>query len=515
MFGKIIFSILLVFTNGILLYAQDTLYVAKSGEVIFKWPVSDIDSITFVNSLNKDIIDKIALDKNFTLFYKALQATGYADKIRETPVDDTSYIPKVNHPYKIDIYSIIPKQRKFGFTIFMESDKTLANYKDCPLCPNGIKTFQDLEKLAEYMYSGSYNGIYYEKIFITDPKDKRHHLNRYIAYHCLDRSLSVNNLIDNFDTPNQIPEYDHYEFLETMLENSLIKIKKDRRLNLTNLFNMYNDADSSTAVRLKENTGTICRNGYYYELDKPLAFTKVVSSIISENRIRMDLSSLFKEFASNNIRGSNPTGNDLLTSENTFELPGKYCERIVMSDLTMLSYNNANMRFEYFEGDWFVVNGNFDISITMPKLPPGIYEVRLGFHQSSWDAITQIYWNDIPCGDPIDFSVYAFSRGWRSPGSEPNDPFGYKNDSLLRTTGFMKGPSSFRACYYGEHDDLPSNSRMSQYSLRKIIGTYTFTDTSTHKLRLALAKQVLNKTALHIDYIEFVPVDMIENEGID
>jgi len=499
------------------LQAQDSLYVMKGGYIEFRHALSDIDSLSFVNSFNPNLLERLARDKRFSLFNQALLATGYADLIANTPKQDTTYDYR-NCPWTVKTYNMkeeIPLKRWFGYTLLMESDSILANYKDCPLCPNGIHNLNDLELLAEYWYSAEYQGLYSNGIKIADRKDSANYLNRYIAYHILDSKLFLSRFINDFDTPNQIKTFDLDEYKSPLLKNSLLQVKKVRTTAQTNLLNSSDPMDLTTAVHF---TGTTLfgYNGFGFGIDKPLVFSRKVYEYLSSIRLRMDVASFFKEFATNNLRGNNPTAVNEVGKAHRYIIPPGYCDNMSFTAATRMSYIGANGIFEDYEGDEFYVEGKYDFTITTLPIPAGTYEIRFGYQPSSWRGGAQMYLDSSPCGPPVNFALLATSSsiGWVSPGSNMNDPLGYANDTLLRSRGYMKGPSSFK-CTIGLYYDPTKTARQSNMTLRKIVGTYTFPEPRTHTLRIQSTGSASGDVQFMLDYLEFVPVSLLKNEGVD
>lgn len=499
------------------LNAQDTLYVMKKGSIEFRHALSDIDSLSFINSFNPNLLERLAKDKRFSLFNQALLATGYADLIANTPKQDTSYDYR-NCPWAVKTYNIkeeIPQKRWFGYTILMESDSTLANYKTCPLCPNGIINLNDFKLMANYWYSTTYQGIYSDGEGIADYKDPRNYLNRYVAYHILDSKLFLSRFINDFDIPNQIKTFNLDEYKATLLNHSLLQVKKVRTPAQTNLLNLYDANDPNVAVHF---TGVTLfgYNGFGYGVDKPLVFSRQVKDYLSSIRLRMDVASFFKEFASNNMRGNNPNGENVVGKAHRYIIPPGYCENMSFSPATRMTYLNANGAYEDYEGDEFYVEGKYDFTITTLPIPAGTYEVRFGYQPTSWRGSAQMYLDSIPCGPPVNFALLATSPsiGWVLPGSNMNDPLGYANDTLLRSRGYMKGPSSFK-CTIGLYYDPTKTARQSNSTLRKIVGTYTFPEPRTHTLRIQNTGTAGGDPQFMLDYLEFVPVSILKNEGVD
>ena len=514
-FRIVVICILAVFPH--LTQAQDTLYILKKGVVDFKRALSDIDSLSFINSHNPNLVERLAQNANFSLFFDALKATGYAELVLNAPMEDKTYSPS-NCPWWPKTYNIreeIPTYRKFGYTFLMESDATLANYKDCPLCPNGIHNLEELEQLANYWYSGTYQGLYSDGLGVTDRKDARNYLNRFVAFHILAQKLYASRFIDDFDIPNQIKTFNLEEYKETLLQNSLLQVKKDRNFNLTSFINVYDATDLSSAVKII-GTSIVGNNGYAYEIDKPMVYSRRVNDYLSSIRLRMDVASFFPEFASNNMRGNNPTAVNVVGKAHRYILPPGYCDNLKFSPVTRVSYLNANGIYEDFEGDELYIEGTYDFTITTLPIPAGTYEVRFGYQPTEWRGTAQMYLDGAPSGPPVNFALLANNAaiGWVAPGSDMNDPLGYANDSLLRSRGYMKGPSSFK-CSIGLYYDPNKTARQSIKTLRKIVGTFTFTQPGKHALRIQGLGSTSGDIQFMLDYLEFVPVELIPKEGID
>jgi len=462
--------------------------------------------------------EKIAQDPKFSLFSQAMQLTGFAKMMNDAVVEDESYDPK-NCTWSIKTYNIkeeIPQHRKFGFTVLMESDSTLANYKDCPLCPDGVKTIDDLKLLAKYYYSRSYEGVFSDGVGVDNPTDPRNYLNRFIAYHCMNRTLASSRLINDYDTPTQIKTYDMYEFIETMLSNTLIKVKKDRNYTLTFFMDMWDESDVSTGVQLTKDIDNDAINGYYHEIDKPLVYSKNVVSNIASNRIRMEASSFFREFATNNMRGNNPTAENVVGKAHRYIIPDGFCEGLKCSATTRFTYLNANGIYEDWQGDELYVEGTYNFSIVTSPIPAGTYEVRMSYQPTDWRGIAQLYWDSIPCGIPLNLALLANNAevGWVKPGADPQDPEGYENDKMMHNRGYMKGACSYK-CTIGLYYDPTLNARQSIKSLRRVLGTYTFDKAAKHTFTVVGLGSTGGDIQFMLDYLEFVPTELLETEGIE
>ncbi|MDP4277783.1 MAG: hypothetical protein Q8914_09135 [Bacteroidota bacterium] len=516
---KSIYITFLLFFGCIgILSAQDSIYVMSNGEVVFKQALSEIDSISFMNSTLKNVADEMAEDSSISLFYKAYELTGYARQMKEAAYQDDTFDPNV-HPWIPMTHTVLeeyPVARQLGYTVLVVNDSVLAGYKECPACPDGVRSVSDLEKVAAYYYSQ----VYPDGEGVTDLTDKRNYLNRFIAYHCLNRRLSVSRFIKDFDMPNQLKQYDMFEYIETMLDNTLLEVQLDRDQTLDqSQFGLLNSmGDPAKAVRFTSriNQGGSL-NGYYQELTKPVIYSKDVMTAISSKRLRLDMSSFFPELATNNMRGNNPAGVAATRGKtHAYLLPVGYLDGLTYSTDTRTTYLGACVAYEDFQGDEFNFKGKYDVSIKTLSVPAGTYEVRLGYQPSAYRGKALFYLDDVVCGDTVNLSLYATDPeiGWVMPGSDATDPYGYENDKLLRSHGYMKAPSSYYCAghWYGYN---AATARLSPYSLRKIIGTFVFDKPGKHTLRVVNVGRASSALLLMMDYLEFVPTSVIPSEGID
>jgi len=462
--------------------------------------------------------EKIAQDTKFSLFAQAMDITGYAKIMNDAIVEDASYDPK-NCSWSIKTYNImeeIPQHRKFGFTVLMESDSTLANYMDCSLCPDGVKTIDDLKNLAKYYYSKDFEGTYSDGVNVDDTKDPRNYLNRFVAYHCMNRTLPSSRFINDYDCPTQIKTFDMYEFIETMLSNTLIKVKKDRNYGLTFFLNMWDETNINTGVQFTKDIDNDAINGFYHEIDKPLVYSRDVVGNISSHRIRMEASSFFREFATNNMRGNNPTAENIAGKAHRYIIPDGYCEGLKCSATTRFTYLNANGIYEDWQGDEIYVEGTYNFSIVTSPIPAGTYEVRMSYQPTEWRGIAQLYWDSIPCGIPLNLALLANDPevGWVLPGSDLQDVDGYENDKMMHNRGYLKGAASYK-CFIPLYYDVTKTARTSIKSLRRVLGTYTFSKASKHTFTVIGLGSSGGDIQFMLDYLEFVPTEILETEGTE
>lgn len=449
-----------------------------------------------LNPTEKTIVEALAGETNFSLFFKALLQTGLDQKL--TLIEDETYDPNsitVQDEFTgIGSKIMIPTARKYGFTAFIESDSTYATY--------GINSVEDLKNYAKEVY----DQVYPEDAGIEDVTNPKNSLNRFIAYHLLDKQLSYTRLISDYDnTGHSIRIYDMFEYTATMCENTLMEIRTNRFTNESTLINMIQA--TGEAVRISPtNYDNDAKNGVYHEIDKILTYSRDVISEISSKRIRMDVASFFPEFANNNIRGKVVAA----WPSERWIFPQGYIEGVTTAETTSFGYYSSDDRFLDYQGDEIFLSGLYDFEITTPPIPAGTYEIRMGYKVEPVRGAAQLYWDGLPIGIPLDLSIPASDPkiGYQLPGSNPNDPEGYENDKMMHNRGYMKGPASFQPVSTVWFNGTARNN--AGY-IRKVFGTYTFETTEKHKFSVRAARS----GEFMLDFLEFVPLEVLEYEGVD
>lgn len=178
-----------------------------------------------------NIVSAIANDERFSLFTQALYETGLDQHLmltRDDSYDVNDWKNKIDETFVQGSGSQdeLPLSRKYGFTVLMESDSLYANRYN-------IRSLDDLKTYAA-------EHVYHENpadASVSDPKDPRNSLYKFIAYHLFDRKMTYSQFIDAYDTDHMIKNFDMYEYIETMCPNTLIEVKKERSSGETNLIN--------------------------------------------------------------------------------------------------------------------------------------------------------------------------------------------------------------------------------------------------------------------------------------
>lgn len=455
--------------------------------------------------------DAIIADPKCKIFAEALELTGLNDTLSLFMDDryycspDSTVLTATSQHHRIfgnnDAYWKYPAQRKFMWTIFVEPDSIFNLYR--------IKDIEDLKAYAKKIYDNTYpeDAGKYDKEWTN----RRNPLNRFIAYHILDRYASYSemtvsasvfsNAIQEFRTEYQ----DIQEFYETMAPYTIMKIcdaAGQKYINRKGVGAKYKVKGCRVISPSEAGGSKDEMNGIYHYIDNILTYNKeeTIDQVLN-TRIRIDATTLSPDFMNAGARNSNPKTYGVDFFMMGFK-PG-FTKNFIFSDNTFFGVHN---RFycNSWENDMCACLDNFDIKFRLPPVPSGqTYEVRLGYVCGANRTVVQVYFDDnltadIPCGIPIDLRKYGPEYGWESDTNLNNDEEAIEaNDKALRNQGFMKG---LAGAFFADLSSLP---RDQVQCLRRILCTKYFEEGHDYYVRL---RQVLeNQAEMSLDYIEIVP----------
>jgi hypothetical protein len=377
----------------------------------------------------------------------------------------------------INLYKTIwntPPTCKYGYTALLVSDSTLATL--------GINNVDDLKVYAAQVY----DKMYPADANVTNITDRRNSLNRFISYHLLDRELASNEFIPNELLSYYIPNTIAYSYLETM-SNTLIEIQNN---------DIFNKRKGGSYIRII-NPNHSAENGVYHEINTVLLYDESMETDVLNKRIRFDVIDMLPELATNKIRGNNTM----------YLLPDGYLKYLKFTQQTETLYK-INRGWQNHRGDEIILGGKYDFTLRMPPIPAGTYEVRFGYTANSGRGVAQLFFDEKPCGIPLDMRIQADNAkiGW-IPDNRTEDG-GIENDKMMRNRGYYKGPDNI----------LVSGNTITQRNLkdclRKTLLTKTFDKTEPHYLRVKSVEERLDRE-FQVDYMEFVPLWYLTVEGKD
>ncbi|NDW17753.1 hypothetical protein D0T53_02335 [Dysgonomonas sp. 216] len=430
-------------------------------------------------------------DSRLTIFSAALELTALEDSLQE--IRDREYIP-VKDPLSIDGKTICrsPKERKYGYTIFAESDEVLKNKAN----------ITDLEGLKTYAAS-VYDEMYPQDAGITDFTDRRNSLNRFVSYHIIDKTVHYNNF---FYKANMAKNITLYEFMETFCPNTIFKASNDNGEVVLNS-DIARGVLGVKVLPAESGREQDTDNGVYHLLDDILVYDRKVRTMLLNTRIRVDAASLHPELMTNGIRyekGDNPAG--VTGASNYYKFASGFLKNVEFispsTDLYYLQGQKSGGSWNNYQADEMMATGEFDFIMRLPPVPAGTYEVRFGYTANVKRGILQFYIDGQPKGIPLNMKIAASdpSIGWVSDQNTLDE--GYENDKMMRNRGYMKGGTSYLS---GDNTARDNNG-----ALRRIVSTETWTEDAPHYLRFKSVSGDKGDQFM-IDYFELVPKNVYES----
>ncbi|MDR0732481.1 MAG: fasciclin domain-containing protein [Dysgonamonadaceae bacterium] len=374
-----------------------------------------------------------------------------------------------------------PASWLIGFTVLMESDEV---YKRA-----GIQTLNDLRQYAETHVVPDFPDTY------NDLTDRRNSLNRFIAYHILDRTMDVSDFIpaswlDIYYTKDAAELGVIVDYSGTLDPYGIVEIRRDATGAI------LNRRSDGSAVRILTESGNVSENGMFHGLDRILVYDVGVESDVLNKRLRMDVTSLLPELHTNRIKGNAPYGKGVI-------FPQGYLKNMVqLTENTQIQYGGAmlNEGWNDLHLDEILIAGKYDLMLRLPPLPEATYEIRIGYTANQKRGVLQISLDGKPLGIPLDMTKEASDPaiGYVKPGDDENDPYGYENDKMMRNRGYMKAPSTI----YGSSDGNDVLRTLAR-AVRRILTTARL-DRGEHWLHFKSVEDIDTREFM-FDYLELVP----------
>lgn len=482
---------------------------------------------------NKLLPELVEAHKGFSIFSDAIKLTGLDSLLSiyniDPDYDNTLTGPLLDSETSTSPY---PKDKKQKYTLLIEPDEL---FRSC-----GINNVEELAEFAQKWY-GTEDADNYES-----PNNA---LYQFVAYHIIDRQLLyssstgpggfimegyVNEGYSSLVNLNQ--KFDSYEYYETMLPYTMVKVtkpytneelKKDIVINYgQNMGKTCNNPDmighinvvvekaQTTKDKYSETLSDFDQNalnGIIHTIDRILIYNEdeMVGNVLNE-RIRIDVSALFPELTNNSVRWDlSKPGNKV-----TF-IPKGFCKgfEVLNEDCEVFYFRphpTGGGSYANYQGDEFIVEGKYDFRYRLPHVPAGNYEIRFGYPKGYYRGVCQFYVDGKIAGIPVDLrwnNETDILIGWISDDGLSDEEI-KENDKAMRNRGYMKGPASIV---------LESESGVTMRSgvqpLRKIVGTYRL-DKGDHWMRFkdVTENSTGKMSQFDQDYLELVPLSVINNQ---
>lgn len=477
--------------NALIFYVNKSAKIIQRDDSVTNGVVHVIDNVLAASNLF--LPDLIEEDPQLTIFSQALRLTGMADSISRYldmtySCEDDSVTDGVRVFYGgYWQYAYFPEKRYYKYTAFCEPDDVYR--------ANGIEDIEDLKAYAKRIYDETYPtdaGLYDD-----DYKHRKNPLNRFVSYHLINRLGNYNDWCSSGEIKSQccvLSAADPEDFYETMAPGTIMRFCSPAHGLFINRKGLARKVTVEGVKVLSPSesgmTDQSALNGVYHYVDNILAYTKEVRDVVLNCRIRIDGTTMSPDFMNAGARGH--FGEDYLTGfKNDFITDWK------LSDETFIGVHSNELGWHSYEGNAVCITGIYDVSMKLPPVPSGTYEIRMGYTVGTERGVVQVYLNNEPCGIPIDLREYGPNTniGWIADTDD--DEENTANDKAMRNRGYMKAMDSYRSAGGNVFRDNTEN-------LRRILTTQYLREDETYWLRF---RQVLEdpNCYLSFDYLELCP----------
>lgn len=429
-----------------------------------------------------------------------------------------------------------PEHRKYGYTIFAETDDYWKSQGIDPAAPEAIQQLVDWIKNNKMYFSEDPNKTDNN---YTSPDNI---LYRWVTYHILPMRIIPNKLVYhcneigyNTSRPSAytIPVYEWYCTLGKGTRR-LLKLYESKEsegvyLNrfpvLDNALNGEGNEISCDPDKLgvfidKESDNAIINditNACIYPITSPLAYTDAVRDNLAKERIRFDLFAMFPEAITNNLRRADSKEGKYQHVYVPQDHVYKYFENLSLlnEETHLIHYNGYLTDWPNYCQDEDKAFGQYDIMLTLPPVPKrGTYELRYKVLATSARGITQVYFGSNPdnlpaAGIPVNMAkgiakIFAGETGeWSDLEDKGRDEDEIiEIDQKLRNHGLMKAARH----EFGEGKTARDDERQT----RHILVRQTLDPKETYYIRF---KSVLenSRLELYLDYFEWCPKEIYDN----
>ena len=489
----------------------------------------------------------------YSIFYEALERTGLCDSVLKANKGITYTLGDKTDTDGSELYC--PTTCKVGYTIFAESDSIFAKA--------GITSFDQLVEKANEWYKDAASWYdYINEVGATvstgdDYTNRFNCLNMFVAYHILYASMSKDQLVFEKRSNNKwnynadIIKADVYDYYETMLPNTLIKIwepnnsttlyinRRKANNTLTDAVGSYGSDDMHQLLRTGVRIMNASRdandpaynksayNGYIHPIGSVLIYDEDVPKGVLNERMRFDATTFLVEFINNGFRYNTSSEISAMNaggSGSRIAFPVNYFDNVYCynGEDTKIRYN-VKGDFRAYQADAFQGWGQYDVAIKFPHVPTGNYELRLFYSPMDHGGFMQFYLGTSKnvqtmqvLGLPLDVRVHADDEriGWTDAGEE--DDLGIASDKALRNRGYMRAPWSFRGHpdSFAEATTGTGNCRTDgTVTLRKILTTQQFKQSEDYWFRFKNMISDDSELKWQLDFIELVPLSVINNDA--
>lgn len=488
----------------------------------------------------QDLIDR--QQEGYLVMARAIQACGLMDTLRASrdevyenlykrgKIEDLQGMTSWGF-YEGNI-AYAPEHRKYGFTIFAETDDYWQEQGIDPKDPHLMQKLQQWIS-DQHQYS---EDIPFQ--MNEDWESEENLLNQWVTYHILPMRIQSNKLVFhqneygfNLSQPGTltVPVYEIYTSFGIRRLLKIYQSKESDGVYLNRFPEQDNgrrgtnhethcDPDKVGCRIGKEDERAVLNdilNACIYPIDAPLSYSDDVRDCFARQRIRFDAMTMFPEALNNDMRKKAATDEKYQHVYIPKRSVYPYFENLWVDDNTNFVYYNA------YKEDWPNLNadevkavGHYEITFRLPPVPRrGTYEVRYGFIANWRRGVVQIYFgsdqNNLPAPDiPLDLTRTLFDPTTGFEADTEDDDYNAEIDKRMRNNGFMKGGKNYAMA--GDPTRAGRYPNASHSPMRRIFVRATLDPKETYYLKL---KSVLDsdKKEFMLDYLEYCPKEIYDN----
>ena len=516
-------------------------FLNRSAHIIFTMQDDSVENgimqpVTEVlESSNRMLPDVMRSNPRISLFFSALVATGLVDSLYK--YRDDNYNAKDYPRYKYTSHvnketATAPDEKKYGFTAFVPTDSVLNTLY-------GITNLEQLYQKACEIYDATYpEDASSEAHDYANLTDRRNPLNRFVAYHILERDVKGWNYLTPLNDIGIITTLmNPVDWYETMLPHTMMKFERltVRKFAGTSTVGQryinrrYDDDYQILGTQVqrsieKEYTQDAL-NGRYFYIDDIVAFSETTRDIVDNCRIRMDFSTIFPELMTNDIRqNGNPKYQDPDYDETAkygrnYYFPDGYLKNVKCAGYFI--YRRPHDYYDCYEGDEMNLFGNYDITFKIPPVPyEGEWQVRMGYAQEPTRGIAQVYFDGKPQGIPLDMTIALndasiLGSSWVSDYTSMTTTQLSEDQKTLKNKGYYRGAAGgYR--YNGAGGTTTTVFATQTQTFRIVLCTVHMDPNPDHFLRIrSVSSKMGNDNEFMLDYLELVPKSIygVTDEG--
>ena len=480
----------------------------------------------------QDILDKQT--EGYLVIARAIQACGLLDSmqaVRDEVYEDRykkglikDLVGMTQHGFAEGETAYVPKHRKYGFTIFAETDDFWRSQGLDPKAPDLLADLQQWV-LDNHQYSE-------EDHFQADANYESgdNLLYQWLTYHILPMRIQPAKLVyheNEYGLNPSMPEERStpvYDLYTTFGKRRLLKIFESRESNgiYLNRFpkldngrrgtyhELYCDPDKVGSRVGKDDPRAVISdvtNACIYPIDAPISYSDQVRTNLQKQRLRFDVMTLFPEAMSNDLRANHMTDEryqHVYIPERTIY---PYFENLWTTEGSYFVYYNAYQCYYsnlYFDEVKCV--GYYDVTLKLPPVPKkGTYEIRWGYDANPNRGMAQIFLGTsrekMQAADiPLDLRYQLYNKETGFEYDTEDDDYNAEIDKRMRSNGYMKAGQGWQ--HPGNPEWTGRYPFLGGSSMRRIIYRGPMDPSETYYIRM---KSVLDsdKTEFMMDLLEF------------